>query len=262
MSDQLPTGDVAVYNFLEMIALAFVFGAVDTLVANRPWFIWAGCFALAFLFFLAGIKWPHIKNKIGIPFSTRLERVANDSRYRAGLALLLIGCVGIYGILYVHSLRRDLDTYAMPRTVTPKQSEILREHLSPEPHAVTIQYNQRDSETAFFAQQLWTAFLGAGWNVTYSGFDTSAAAGTLNDGICIDSAGDTNLPDPKHDPRVILQEAFRAARIDAPCGGSGGIGSYRLLILVGHRPVRMGDQQTTLTKIGRWITKLGRSQGG
>jgi|SRR5436190_3802434 len=56
MPDQLPSGTMAVYVFLEMIALAFVFGAVEAFVNQKPWYIWAGCLALGVLIFLAGIK--------------------------------------------------------------------------------------------------------------------------------------------------------------------------------------------------------------
>lgn len=57
MPDQLPSGSMAVYVFLEMVALAFVFGAVEAFVSDRPWYVWVGCLVLGILFFLAGIKW-------------------------------------------------------------------------------------------------------------------------------------------------------------------------------------------------------------
>src|SRR5208282_153945 len=64
MPDELPTGDKAVYVILEMIALALIFAAVDALV-RKSWFIGMGCFAAAVLFFLAGIKWPQLKARLG-----------------------------------------------------------------------------------------------------------------------------------------------------------------------------------------------------
>jgi len=66
--DQLPTGNTAVYVFLEMIALGFALAAVDSLVNNKPLFISFGCLVLAVFFFLIGIKWPQIKHKVGPQF--------------------------------------------------------------------------------------------------------------------------------------------------------------------------------------------------
>ncbi len=57
MASELPSGGLAVYVFLEMVALAFVFGAVEAFTNNKPWYVWAGCLVLGVLFFLAGIRW-------------------------------------------------------------------------------------------------------------------------------------------------------------------------------------------------------------
>ncbi len=40
-----------------MIALAFIFGAVEALVSGRPWYVCVGCLIFGGLFFLIGIKW-------------------------------------------------------------------------------------------------------------------------------------------------------------------------------------------------------------
>jgi hypothetical protein len=57
MPDQLPSGNMALYVFLEMVALAFVFGAVEAFGNDKPWYICVGYLALGILFFLAAIKW-------------------------------------------------------------------------------------------------------------------------------------------------------------------------------------------------------------
>ncbi len=84
MPSELPSGDMAVYVFLEMIALAFVFGAVDAGVSGKPWYVWAGCSVLAVLFFLAGIKWPQIK---------RLERIGSNRLYRRVIYSVIVSAL-------------------------------------------------------------------------------------------------------------------------------------------------------------------------
>jgi hypothetical protein len=54
MPDELPSGDRAAYLFLEMISLAFVFGAVEDLLAGKL-VICVVALACAVLFFLAAI---------------------------------------------------------------------------------------------------------------------------------------------------------------------------------------------------------------
>jgi hypothetical protein len=65
MVDQLPTGDLAVFGFLEMVALAFAFEGTGRLLDGRylPGFLSLG---IALLFFVAGIKWPKIKSKASV----------------------------------------------------------------------------------------------------------------------------------------------------------------------------------------------------
>lgn len=56
--------------------------------------------------------------------------------------MLIFFYFAISGIIYMRSLRNDLDTYVMPRTVTTEQADQLREYLSGyEAHAVTVKIN-------------------------------------------------------------------------------------------------------------------------
>jgi len=127
------------YVFIEMIALGFVLASIEAFVNGRPWFISLICLVCGLICFLAGIKWPKIKLLVGARVASSVDRIAHDSRYRSGLILLLMGCVAI---LYRHSLRSDLDTYAMPRSITDKQAKDLRDYLSQrEAHAITVKVN-------------------------------------------------------------------------------------------------------------------------
>jgi hypothetical protein len=61
--DELPSGDRAVYVFLEILAFCFALASVDALVA-RHWLASSGYFTFAVVLFVAGIKWPQIKQKL------------------------------------------------------------------------------------------------------------------------------------------------------------------------------------------------------
>jgi len=77
--------------------------------------------------------------------------------------------------------------------------------------------------------------------------------------MCIHVEGlNAGNPDPKHDPQMLLQEALRAANIESNCGGGSGDGNYKPFILVGRRPVVVGDRGPILGKLGRWIMRLGQ----
>src|ERR1700691_4351910 len=61
--DKEATGLSPVYVFLEMVALAFAFAAVDALV-NGKYLLAGGALLAALLFFVSGLKWPWIKDKL------------------------------------------------------------------------------------------------------------------------------------------------------------------------------------------------------
>lgn len=256
MADELPTGDKAVFAFLEMFALAFAFEGVSRLLDGR-YLLGFLALGISIVFFLAGIKWPQIKLRTGKRFVVGLDRIANDSRYRTSAILLIAFYIAISGLFYMHSLRSDLNKYVMPRSFTDKQSEELREYLSHhESHAVTVKGNPLDTEALEYASQIFNALKQTAWDVTFSTFNGEPF--TLNNGLSIHVQGSIiGPPDPKHDPQQLLQDALRAAHIEAGGGGSGA-GDYRLFILVRHRPLVMEEEETTLSKLGRWIMRQGQ----
>lgn len=159
MPDELPSGDRAVYVFIEMIALGFVLVAITALV-------------LAIVFFLVGIKWTSLKSRIWPTWAERIDRAAGDYRFRYGLPLLLVGAAGIYTISYLQSLRNDLDMYVMPRVVTEKQAAALRTALSSNPNTWNVQLNicsnVGDREATEFAGQLFNAIRNGGWDAQFA----------------------------------------------------------------------------------------------
>jgi hypothetical protein len=152
---------------------------------------------------------------------------------------------------YVHSLRNDLDTYGMPRTVTEKQSAVLHGCLSHhQPYAATVKVNPLDSEAREYAGQVFDALERSGWDMTNG--NPNEDPKPLNDGLCIDVTGsNAGPPDPKRDPEPLLRQALQAAHIDANCGITVGTGEYKLIILVGHRPLKVRKASPMFFKLDR-----------
>jgi hypothetical protein len=191
-------------------------------------------------------------------FAAYVNRIANDARYRYGAVLLFLLYLVITEMLYVRNLRRDLDTYVMPRVVTSKQADDLKEYLSHQKaHSVTAKVNSRDREATEYWGQLSNALKRTEWNVEMSTGD--APPFTLNNGLCIHEEGQNAKPkDPKNDPRTILESALRQAQINPNCGGGSAAGDYKLFILVGHRPLAIGKEPSSLYRLGRWLMSFGQ----
>src|SRR5580700_12080346 len=64
MLDSVPWGDLAVFGFLEMVALGFVLEAVAAFERGDHWWKWLGSVVLGLMFFLAGIMWPRFKPRL------------------------------------------------------------------------------------------------------------------------------------------------------------------------------------------------------
>src|SRR5438552_17343631 len=76
MADEVPTGDKAVFAFLEMIALAFAFEGTSAFLNGHGWQICAKSFLAAAAFFVAGIKWARLKAVLGIKGVSTIGLVA------------------------------------------------------------------------------------------------------------------------------------------------------------------------------------------
>ncbi len=91
MPDDTPTGDKAVYVFIEMIALGFVLYAIVEAFKDHPSWAKVGiALVLGLLFFWVDVNWTKLKVKIRLTWVRRIDNIASDYRYRYGLALLLV----------------------------------------------------------------------------------------------------------------------------------------------------------------------------
>jgi TolB-like protein/predicted Ser/Thr protein kinase len=71
-----PTGNKAVYAFLELFALAFTFEGAGAMLRGESWWRVAGAWLVAVIFFVAGIQWPRIRVWLAERFGSRKARAA------------------------------------------------------------------------------------------------------------------------------------------------------------------------------------------
>jgi hypothetical protein len=129
--------------------------------------------------------------------------------------------------------------YVLPRTVTPMQSDELREYLSQHAkHAVTVKANPTDGEAREYAGEIYGALNRAGWDTTITWSTSSNEPPIIpSEGVCIVAIGENSKP--SDDPSVLLRDAFSVANLFGGeyCGGGVMAGVYKLFVVVGHRPV-------------------------
>ena len=90
-ADAPPTGDKAVYAFLELFALAFTFEGASALLRGEALWRVVGAWVLAIILFVAGIRWPRIKLRLRQRFGSQMDRPepgtsANAPSLRAAVA--------------------------------------------------------------------------------------------------------------------------------------------------------------------------------
>lgn len=272
MSDDTPSGDRAVYLFLEMIALGFVLAAVDTGVNGKPLQVWGSCLVAGLVFFVLGVKWAAIRQSISLQLVQIIESIAHftplivlgacayvaitrsDTTYRFGALGFATGYIVIGSTLYVRRIRRDLDRYAMPRRLTDTQRSRLRSKLTAGAgRAIRIHVDPLNSEALQYASQLLNAFQQAGWTAN---LDTRTPY-EPNEGLRINATGINVQPGAPHDPRPLIQAALAHAKIDTSGGGGVGGGEFEVFLAVGRRPIAIGVRPGFLFNLGRWMQWLG-----
>jgi hypothetical protein len=106
MADDVPTPEQMVPSLLHAVMWACMFGAVDAVIARKPWPVWVGALALSLTSHIVGIKWPQIKPRVGPRFASILERIASNRLYRRAIyfaiAIALLVSIGTAGYRYYH----------------------------------------------------------------------------------------------------------------------------------------------------------------
>jgi hypothetical protein len=261
MAEEPPSGDRAVFAFLELIALALMFEGISAFLNGKPWWILTACIGASLAVFIVGVKWPMVKSALPRA-AAPVERIASSYRFRISAFLLVPFLIIVSGVFYMRTLRADLDAYAMPRTVTSAQSEKLRSYLSRYPRgSVTVKFAPSDAEATEFANQIFIALQRGGWDANTA--VDNAAPYALNSGIdiYIKRTGGSASSNPQHpSPDEILVHAFQYADIsntitsgsgEAPTGAADGT----VYVLVGHRPLSLVriSKYPWRTQLARWI---------
>jgi hypothetical protein len=227
MADDVPSGDKAVYLFIEMIALGFVLYAIEEAFRDNPsWPKVCTAVILGLLCFVLGIKWTQIKGKIWPRLANGIDRIANDYRWRYGATLLVAAAIVICVFLSLRSIQSEFETYVEPRSIRREQEVALRNALAHhEKSAITVKVNPLDTEALEYWGQLSNALRQAEWEVESSTSDGHPH--TLNAGLCIHEDGINTKPqdrrDPRHDPKAFLEEALRVANVEVNCSGGSGL---------------------------------------
>ena len=74
--DDPPTGNKAVYAFLELFALAFTFEGAAAFLHGESWWKVVGAWLVAIVFFVAGIQWPKIRKLLARRFGTPVYAIS------------------------------------------------------------------------------------------------------------------------------------------------------------------------------------------
>src|ERR1700690_3615317 len=250
-------GEKAIFVFLESVSLGLALTGIERVSSVNS--ISGLVFALFLLLSSAvvsyvGFKWPQIKSKIGI--ASRLERLAGNYRYRAFSILLVAFVFSGYLLIYLHSLRSDLDTYITPRVVTKDQSDALQKALlaRPSESKVTIFCNVADREATEYGAGILNAMKAGAGDVQFqpvNPWDTNPPPETrtrefnnifpvLDEGLFIRTClvGQPANQDPRHpSPDILLRAAFDEAHIEVNGGRTAAdCGRYSLDIEVARRP--------------------------
>lgn len=172
--------------------------------------------------------------------------------------LVLASWVGALIIGYtsyqITEVSKAMNIYVLPRTVNNEQAEAIVAYLAPhEAFKVTIKVNARDGEATEYGGHLLNALKRTSWEIKQN--DSPENPQILMDGLCIHETGSSHKP--KSDPAVLLKNALHKAQVTVNCGPGGPLdGEYELFLLVGHRPVAIGEREPWKNFVRELIMKL------
>jgi hypothetical protein len=82
------------------------------------------------------------------------------------IASVSVAVLTVQVVIMIFTLRSDLDTYVMPRTITERQANDLHKYLSKyEPSTLHIKVVQNDPEAVEYAGYLFKSLVDAGWDI-------------------------------------------------------------------------------------------------
>lgn len=140
------------------------------------------------------------------------------------------------------SVRADVNRYAMPRVLSPKQAAALSGFLQKHNTdvTVTVKVYVGDPEALEYAAELFNAIKAGDWNAQFEPRDPPPTGiPNAGMGLFVDFPGQPPNPDPKHPrPDEILTQALQLAGMTGnfSSGGAANRGGYSLSLIVGRRP--------------------------
>jgi hypothetical protein len=160
MFDELPRQDRVVCTVFDYFGLGWLLLVPEALfVFGAAW--WKTLFAIAFGVFCVWFAhyWPVIKPKLGPVFVTSIVWATNSFWLKRVVVVVLLGYIVALVLSFAFQLRRDLDSYVMPRQVTGQQTSRLCDFLS---HHDSFSVGVRvadvsDQESSDYAGQLFNA---------------------------------------------------------------------------------------------------------
>jgi hypothetical protein len=160
MFDDLPPQDRVVCTVLDYIGLGFLLVVSEILfVSGAPWWKWLLSVAVGIFFVWMAHYWPRVRPRLGPVFVASITRVANNFWLRRIAVVTIFGCLITSVLYFAFQLRKDLDMYVMPRTITAQQAKRLSEFLSRYPSfsvGVKVAYPS-DEESSEYAGELFGA---------------------------------------------------------------------------------------------------------
>src|SRR5208337_816665 len=205
-----------------------------------------------------------IRDRTNVNFlrNTRIPKLPAGIPLRTLVLVLASATISIFvghTISQIMTIQTAVDQYVLPRSLTKKQVDEIRDYLSHRKvYSVTVKANPLDGEALEYAGQLFNALRGTDWTVEMN--TSNQEPGTPNPGLCIEELGANSKPkfNPNDDPAELLRQAFQVSNIEVNCSGGSGSGEYKLFLLVGHRPLVMNAQPPALFRLGMWIASWGQ----
>src|SRR5579871_1619044 len=248
MPESPPLRDSSTGFLVKAAATGFMVQAVTALVNGKSLWITVGCIVVAIVLYVSWDKWPEIRKHVGPRAVVALPKV--------GIVALIIvlGYFGLSALLYITQLRTDLDSYAMPRTLTVKQANDLVNYLSTkESHAVAIGADPLDAEAVQYAANIFAALSRTNWDA--KGVVSVPRPSFEGVEVMVEWPGPVGAPDdPKHPAADrILTEAFsRVVGTPIAEGALYNKPEYKVSIIVGKRPLRIPSEG----RFAKWLVRL------
>ena len=254
LEDTSSQGDKLAFAFFEIIGFALGWIGVEhcyalDFVRGLP--LVAGCLASC----AVGIYWPWIRVKLRLTWTKQIDAIANNYRYRYSFTIVLIGLFVFYVVTSMRDLHNDFEKYVLPRHLAQSQFDKLTASLT-KIGANTIYFKSSNNQEANeYATQLEEAFRRSGWQVEMGSPDDKPLIN--NPGMELYETGVGVRKD--RDARLFQMLQMALGDADIPWGGAGGDGpgvEYRIFILVGTRPLRVGEQPPFRNKLAHWLESL------